>query len=260
MHRPLTENDLRSPGLTRLRHFRLFPEIESTNRWLLERAAELADGTVACAEHQTAGRGRLGRTWEAPRGAAILLSVLLHELPLSTLGLTAALLGAVAAVEALDLATTVRCGLRWPNDLYVRGRKLGGVLGQTTRAGDRLAVVIGVGLNVLQQPGHFPPALADKATSLEIESTGAIDRPAVAAALVRRLDAWLAAPAAGRSAELLRAWRQRCEDPGQRAVLLRDGRRFSGIVEEVSATGDLLVRLDDGSLEPFSAANSTRSC
>ena len=133
---------------------RRFAEIGSTNTWLLERAREGApEGLVAVAEHQTAGRGRRGRTWEAPPGANLLVSFLLRpRLPLERRHLVVAAV-ALAAREACiatggeALAAVV--GLKWPNDLLAGGQKLAGVLAEA----DGDAVVVGMGLNV----GWAPP-------------------------------------------------------------------------------------------------------
>lgn len=264
MHRPLTEADLRSGGPLRRvgGEVRLFDQIDSTNAHLLTHADELPDGAVACAELQTAGRGRLGRAWVAPRGAGVLLSVLLHEPMASPLPALAGLLASVAACEAVETGGDVQAAVRWPNDITAAERKLGGVLVETrpaARAGQRM-LVIGVGLNVLQQVGHFPPELTDKATSLELCSSRPIDRAAVAGALVRRLDAWLTRAAGGDGpAAVRRAWLERCAELGRRVALMHDGRAFSGTVLDVSDDGDLVVQLDEGGRRHFAAATSTRS-
>ncbi len=227
----------------------------------------LGDGAVAFAERQTAGRGRLGRRWESPRGASILLSVLLIEPERSPVLELGALLGAVAACEAIEAATDVVPSVRWPNDIAVGPRKLGGVLAETFPAdGPKLAgaravgLVIGIGINCLQQRGHFRGELAHKATSLEIQSPRSIDRAAIAAALLGRLDAWLASNHPLRQSEQLRAaWRARCADVGTRVTLEHDGRSFAGTMLDIDDTGDLVLQLDEGGRRCFAAATTTRS-
>ncbi len=281
-HRPLTSTDLLPTGpLLRLgRQVFVHDTLDSTNAWLLREAATAGDGAVAWAEFQTAGRGRLGRRWEAPRGSSVLLSVLLHEPADSALLVRGGLLAAVAACEAVEHATHCTAGLRWPNDVMVHGRKLGGVLVESCfrgpqssalRAGPRSsashppvdgrAVVIGVGLNCYQQRGHFPADLVDQATSLEQESLQPVERAAVAASLLARLDAWLsqlATPTTGWPA-LQAAWRVRCNDLGTRVTLQHDNRTFHGTALEVTADGDLLVQLDEGGRRSFAAASTTRA-
>ena len=213
MRHRLSETELLADGpLARLasRVF-TFDEIDSTNAFLLARADELPDGAIAAAEFQSAGRGRQGRQWTAPRGSSVMLSVLLIEPGDSVLLTRATMLASLAACEALDACTDQQVGLRWPNDLVLRGRKLGGVLAEsTTLPPNRGAMVVGIGINCLQQRGHFDNGLAQKATSLEIESVLAIDRPAIAARLVARLDDRLTrlARGGGQAAELaFTCWR-----------------------------------------------------
>lgn len=121
---------------------------ESTQR-LLERS--LGEGAVAVCDEQTAGRGRLGRTWTAPRGTAILCSVLLEpppERPLAQLSLV----GGLAVAETVEAATGAAAGIKWPNDVLLGGRKVAGVLAEAAGG----AVVLGIGLNVNQTVDELP--------------------------------------------------------------------------------------------------------
>ncbi len=152
-------------GLPRVHH----RVLDSTN----ERAKALAGagaphGTVVTAEEQAAGRGRQGRPWVAPRGSSLLASVVLRgleERSRAVLPLTAA----VAVCETAEASADVRCSIKWPNDVWVGGRKLAGILieGQPQEGW----AVLGVGLNVLIR--EFPGELAETATSLLLESSDA---------------------------------------------------------------------------------------
>lgn len=262
MHGPLREIDLLPNGaLRRIGHqVRLLDTVDSTNALLLGRAAELGDGAVVHAEFQSAGRGRLGRRWVAPRGSSIMLSVLLIEPAGSPLLEVGALLGTLAACEAVDQTTDCRPAVRWPNDLVLAGCKLGGVLAEVATLNERRALVIGVGINCLQQRGHFAGELSDKATSLECASESAIQRAPIAAALLRRLDAWLHVGAARSDGWhcLRTAWRDRCADLGMRVTLEQDTRTYTGTVLDIADAGDLVVELDQGGRRHFAAATTTR--
>lgn len=261
-HRPLTESDLLSgAALHRLgRQVYIHETIDSTNAFLLREAASAGDGALAWTESQTAGRGRLGRRWEAPRGSSILLSVLLLEPPDSSLLARAALLGAVAACEAIETVTDCTPSVRWPNDLVLDGRKLGGILAESGSTGHQWALVIGIGINCLQHRGHFSGPLAETATSLECMTSHPVERPTVAAALVARLDAWLVRRGETPQdwAELHAVWQARCADIGTRVTLEQDGRRFTGTVLDISPQADLIVQLDHGGRRHFDAATTTR--
>src|SRR5437763_9636755 len=122
-------------------------ELDSANRHALELARQgVPEGLVVVADHQTAGRGRLGRSWEAPPGSSLLMSVLLRpSLAPERLHLTTVAV-ALAAADACEEVAGFRPALKWPNDLVVDDRKLGGILAEVPEPG---AVVVGLGLNVL---------------------------------------------------------------------------------------------------------------
>lgn len=219
-----------------------------------------ADGAVVFTNFQTAGRGRLGRTWTAPRGAGLLMSVLLVEQSGDPDPAELCLIPAVAACEAIAAVTDVCPTIHWPNDLYVGRRKLAGILVESRRPASSSvasATVIGIGINCLQQTGHFPPELAERATSLEMESHHAIDRALLAIALLHRLDYWLAAPRTWNYEDLRAAWVARAEPVG-REITLRSGEKtHCGTIIDIDPASALVVRLADGSIRAFNAAETT---
>jgi len=158
-----------------------FDELDSTNRYALDRAREgAAAGLVVVADHQRAGRGRLDRTWEAPPGSSLLVSVVLHSpgAPVETHRAVAAT--AVALVRALGAVAGIDAGIKWPNDVVVGDRKLAGILAE--QEGE--ALIVGLGVNVNWEA--FPPELADTATACNLEAGETVDRDAL-------LDGFLAA-------------------------------------------------------------------
>jgi BirA family biotin operon repressor/biotin-[acetyl-CoA-carboxylase] ligase len=269
-HRPLTAADLLPGGpLRRIGAVvRTFETIDSTSAWLLEHFAELPDGAVAVAEFQTHGRGRVGRTWLAPRGSSVLLSVLLFEAGDSPVFSSASMIAAVAAARAIDASTDCRPAIRWPNDLALAGRKVAGVLAESApvRGASRpggapsRALVLGIGINCLQHAGHFPGELAEKATSLELASTRPVDRRCVARAVIRELDRIASTDESRQAsaAEIRREWRARCADLGARVTLEHDGARYAGTVVEIDDDAALIVQLDRGGRRRFGAAQTTR--
>jgi BirA family transcriptional regulator, biotin operon repressor / biotin---[acetyl-CoA-carboxylase] ligase len=172
------------PG-TFFSEIRFFSRLDSTNRYLVDVARRRPQpGLVAVADHQSAGRGRLGRTWEAPPGANLLASVLLAPiLPLEQLHLCSAAVS-LAAAEACAGVAGVDVSLKWPNDLVVADRKLAGVLAETVPSRDARGispdarlVVVGVGINVRWPPpdggagaAPVPDELRATATSIVRES------------------------------------------------------------------------------------------
>jgi BirA family biotin operon repressor/biotin-[acetyl-CoA-carboxylase] ligase len=197
---------------------------DSTN----ERARALAaagapHGTLVTADEQTAGRGRQGRVWTAPPRAAVLMSVVLREF-----GETLPLAAAVAVCEALP----VEAAIKWPNDVWIEGRKVAGILVEG-RPQEGWAV-LGIGLNVTTE--KFPPEL--EATSLALAGASLSTEEALEA-LLAALDRLLSAP----SAEVLTAWRARDALRGRR-VRWNDGNE--GVAAGVADSGALIVDTADG--------------
>ena len=218
-----------------------FDTIDSTNRYVLDEARAGAEaGLVAVADHQTAGRGRLGRTWEALPGSSLLVSVLLRpELPVDRLSrLTQA--AALALADAVAAAAGVRAQLKWPNDLVVHDKKLAGFLAEAEFTGRAArAVVIGAGCNLTADA--FPPELAAHATAVELEAGHTVDRDALLAAF---LDA-LAARLLDLDATLADA-RARSATLGRRVIVELPGARvLEGTATELADDGSLVVRDDD---------------
>ncbi len=222
----------RSPFGTPRRHY---ASTDSTNTRARELAAAGAPGgTVVTAAEQTAGRGRQGRSWTAPPGGALLYSALLR--PLGEEDAMLPLAVPLAVCEAAEaLAPGAKCGVKWPNDVHLRGRKLAGVLIEA-RPQDGWAV-IGVGLNLAIAPDEFPTELRDTATSLFPSGAGSTSARA-AAVLSERLGRWVDADAA----EVLAAWRERDVLRG-REIYWENG---SGVADGVDERGYLLVVGPDG--------------
>jgi BirA family biotin operon repressor/biotin-[acetyl-CoA-carboxylase] ligase len=159
---------------TRFHDVRRFDVIDSTNRYLLQCAADGArDGIVAVADEQTAGRGRLGRTWVAPPGSALLVSVLLRPtLPPERVHL----LTLATALAVIDALPALDARVKWPNDVVVDDRKLAGILAEADGAG---AIVIGMGVNV--RSDALAPEVRDTAAACDV------DRHELLVAWLRRL-------------------------------------------------------------------------
>lgn len=210
---------------------------DSTN----ERARELAaagapGGTVVTAAEQSAGRGRRGRVWSAPPGKALLLSALLRPLELELEHVLLPLAVPVAVCEAIESLAPVTARIKWPNDVWVEGRKVAGVL---IEARPPEWAVIGIGVNVSIAPDEFPSDLRQPAISIG----HGVSVAAVLEAVCSALGGWVAAPGAnvltafGRRDALVGrgvSWEGAGVDPG------------AGIAAGVDERGNLIVELDGG--------------
>lgn len=262
-HRLSAESLSAGPTTRRIgRRIVVLPEVDSTNAYALTRLAEPGDrpdGACIFAEYQTAGRGRLGRRWQTPRGAGLILTALLIERSDATSISRWMMASALAVAEAVGAATDVEPTIRWPNDLYVRDRKLGGILIESRPWPAGRAVAIGIGVNCYQQPGHFPPELRDRATSLDIESSAAVDRTRVARAVLERLDHYLADRNEPSDAVLARRWGEHSADLGARAVLTEKGHTYRGRILDVHPISGLLLALDTGARRCFDPSTTART-
>jgi BirA family biotin operon repressor/biotin-[acetyl-CoA-carboxylase] ligase len=212
-----------------------YPRIGSTN----DRAMELAaagEGALAVviAEEQTAGRGRRGARWWSPPGSGLWMSVVL---PVQRPAPHASLLVGLAVAEAIEaVAVEVRVGIKWPNDLMIRGGKVGGILCESAGA----AVVAGIGIN-LRSLGTTPAmALAYRATSLEAESGKSLAAAELAESIVRRLKARPlvldgAATGALAARDALLGARVETEEHG------------AGVARGIDSSGALVLERPDGS-------------
>jgi BirA family biotin operon repressor/biotin-[acetyl-CoA-carboxylase] ligase len=175
------------------RPYRLVPSCESTQRLLRD---DDRAGTVVATDEQTAGRGRLGRRWEAPRGSSLLFSLLLVP-PVDSDALPELMLVAGRAVAAaIEDETPLVPAVKFPNDVLLGGRKVAGILAEAAEG----RVVLGIGVNVNQTAEELPAETATPATSLRIETGAALARAPLLAAVLDRLereyDAWISGAAA----------------------------------------------------------------
>jgi BirA family biotin operon repressor/biotin-[acetyl-CoA-carboxylase] ligase len=244
---------------TRFADVQWVEETGSTNHDLLELAAAGArGGQVLVADHQTAGRGRLDRSWHAPGGGSLLLSVLLRpELPASDAHLLSTAVG-ISAVEACAELAGVPARLKWPNDLVIDRpdggsyRKLGGILAESIiEHGAVTAVVVGLGLNV-NWPAELPDELREIATALNGLAGHEVDREELLIALLMRLDHWyerVVDPLGTGRDELMGRARQLSSTLGRRVGVDLGAEQIVGTAVELTDDGELVVDVDlDGVL------------
>jgi BirA family transcriptional regulator, biotin operon repressor / biotin---[acetyl-CoA-carboxylase] ligase len=230
-----------APRLGRLaRQVLWYPEISSTS----DVAAAMADGggdegLVVVADMQTAGRGRLGRTWTSPPGAGIYASCIFRPNPQAARLLTMA--AGVAIAEGIGRATGLEVELKWPNDVHCSGRKLAGILAERGRE----HVVLGFGINVLR--AVYPPDLQARATSIELELGRSADRAIVLAECLAALASRYRDLQDGRDADVMTAWRVRGASMiGRRVQWDAAGAVSQGRADRVDDDGALIVRTENG--------------
>jgi BirA family biotin operon repressor/biotin-[acetyl-CoA-carboxylase] ligase len=228
---------------SRFGDIRLLEEVDSTNRYVREAArAGAPEGLVVAAEHQTSGRGRLGRRWEAPPGAALLVSLLLRPAGLAPerLHLVTSAVG-LAAVEACRRSAAFSPELKWPNDLLVGERKLAGILAE--RVDD--AVVVGIGINV----ASAPPG----AVSVDEVAGHPVGREELLVGVLEGVESRY-----GRWDEVAAEYARTCATVGRRVRVEGPGDLVAvGTATAVDAEGRLAVLVDGAGTVTVSAADVT---
>jgi BirA family biotin operon repressor/biotin-[acetyl-CoA-carboxylase] ligase len=230
-------------------------------------AAGAPDGTAVVADAQTRGRGRAGRAWHTTPERGLALSLLLHagcERGVLALLPLAAGLAAARALERLGAQPE----LKWPNDVLLDGRKVAGILCEVRRllaaaggAGD--FAVVGVGVNVAQVAGEFPPGIAETATSLALAGV-ATDREEVAAGFLNALEPLWDELQEGGPDGLLAAWSERARCWGRTVTVRTPAGEVRGVARSLAPDGALILTREDGSetvvragdLEPAGNAGS----
>lgn len=248
-------------------------ETGSTNADAMELARHGApEGVVVVADHQTAGRGRAGRSWTAPPGASLLVSVLLRPPAGVAEGATMAM--ALAAAEAVEEVAGFAPRLKWPNDLVWPGdgsapdRKLAGILaeadwptGSSAASGvrrpapeERVVVVVGIGINVAW-PEDLPEELADVAVACNHVTDVPVDREDLLAALLVRLGHWYGRLVDGDRAALVAAWRKRSATLGRRVRIDLGPDDVVGTAVDITERGHLVVDTLEGERRTFAVGD-----
>jgi BirA family biotin operon repressor/biotin-[acetyl-CoA-carboxylase] ligase len=240
----LIQDGLHTVTVARELHY--FSRLDSTNRLAKELAEKnAANGTLVLAEEQTAGRGRLDRTWLAPAFSSILCSVIFYPdlAPGSLFRLT--MMASVAVASAINRACNLPAKIKWPNDVYIGNKKVCGILTEFSGNKDRIRyAVVGMGLNVnLDFTNHTE--LAGIATSLQAESGRKISRLKILKGLLEELDYQYQLLAAGRADEVRRAWEQHALILGKRVTVYSGDETITGTAQGIDADGHLLL-IDEG--------------
>ncbi|MDE3040563.1 MAG: biotin--[acetyl-CoA-carboxylase] ligase [Nitrospirota bacterium] len=248
---PLTRDTIHSTLSTTWlgRSIELFDCLSSTNREAVQLAqADVEHGTVVAADSQTAGRGRLSRTWFSPAGANLYCSIILRTIRPSN-RLTEwlswlPLISALAAAEAIEQVSSIHVSVKWPNDLLISERKVGGILcesGTGMRSGP--FQIIGVGINVNVDHDDWPADLRDSATSIWQERKIVVDRNRLLAQLLLELEHCIDELALHGTNRLALAYFQRCSTIGQTIkATLANGEMLVGLAEGIGQDGSLRVR------------------
>lgn len=231
--------------------------VGSTNDYLKELAAKgCRSGTVVAAREQVSGKGRLGRTWQSKKDENIAFSVLLrpHIAPTEVACITP--LAGLAVCKALRAFTGLDCKIKWPNDVITGRKKLCGILTEMSAEFDAVEYIItGIGINVDQT--EFPAEIADKATSLLLETGTRFDKNKLLACILQQMEEEFLRDNLELTPQALEEYVSLCVTVGRAVGFTRGGKTFSGTAEGVAPNGALLVKLDSGEVTAVSSGEVT---
>lgn len=236
------------------RKFVHYAVVGSTNTQALLMAGNGAPhGTVVAAEEQTAGRGRFGRTWHSERFAGIYVSVILRPPLAPSAAPILTLMAGVAIHQAVTEVSGLAADIRWPNDLLVEGKKIGGVLTEMSAEVDRIhAVVVGIGLNVNHQ--DMPDDIRPFAASMRMASGRTYSRVQLLAGVLRQIDHFYHVLLEQGSGAIARAWAERSKFAhGMRVRVKTSAGESAAITEGLDPNGSLRLRFDDGRAESLTS-------
>lgn len=243
------------------------PTTHSTNDVAREKARSgAAEGTVVVADEQKAGRGRLGRTWLAPAGSSLLFSLVLRPPFPPERSFVLTMIAASSVAAAVEQVTGLPCGVKWPNDVLIGGRKVAGILSEMSLVeGHTNFVVVGIGLNVNTDLSLLGD-IASTATSLSAELGRPIERETLLCQALLELESRylpllepVSEVAEGKVGTwhqvVFQEWRSRLVVLGQRVIVQGGLGVEEGLAEDVERDGTLLVRRDDGTQLRVSAGD-----
>lgn len=227
-----------------------YDTIHSTNTRAKQLAKEGAPhGTILIAGHQTAGRGRMGRTFQSPQGQGVYLSVILRPEcePAQLMHLTC--VTGVAMMDAVEAVSGIRPQVKWINDLVVSGKKLGGILTEmSVDKGKVEYAIIGIGINCLQGEDDFPPEIASLATSLSLVAKKTVTPDALAAAIVEAL--WkLSGMLFTHKNQLMDRYRENCITLGKEVQVIHSDTIRPGKAIGMDNDGGLWIEYADGTAQ-----------
>jgi len=232
-----------------------FGQIESTNDVAMSSAAQQGTGgLVVTAESQRAGRGRRGGRWICPARSGLLFSVLLTDSPEQLDQEPTTIAAGLAVAEGIEESTSLKCDLKWPNDVRIDGRKVAGVLIESRSQGDTQATAIGIGVNVTAGPP--PDEIGRPATHIAAHEPDP-GRIELLRSILRRLEYWRREVIARRYDQLHEGWTSRCGMLHQRVRILSRGVEYVGRTVDISPLEGLVLACDSGIHVHLPAAVST---
>jgi len=212
------------------------------------------EGTVIIADEQKNGRGRFGRNWISPPGVNLYFTVILKPTLFPENISIVTLAAAVAVASSVREYTGIEAEIKWPNDILIHGRKIGGILVEMKSMGERIDLLnIGIGLNVNMQLDTIPEDIRPFTTSLKTESKTDIDRCSLLNVILRQLEQIYKMILNGDKQTLINEWIQLNCTIGKEVSVQSQNSTIRGVADSVNDNGELRIRLESGNIETVNA-------
>jgi len=236
--------------------------VDSTNTYAIKLAENGSPhGTLIIADTQTKGRGRLGRNWFSPPKKNIYMSIILRPEIKAEEATLLTIMAGVASARALRNTTGLGVKLKWPNDIVMFEKKLGGILTETkTNHGRLIFAVIGIGINVNMVAKDFPSGIRSFSTSIKIDLGKSIPLPPIIAKIVKETEQWYKVLTGGNRDILLNEWRQLSATLGSNVKVTVGSKAVTGIAEDIDDKGMLILRLLSGEVKKISTGDVINFC
>ncbi|MBC2723619.1 MAG: biotin--[acetyl-CoA-carboxylase] ligase [Desulfosporosinus sp.] len=233
----------------------LYREVTSTNSIAKHMAKYGAgEGTIVMSRSQSSGRGRMQRHWSCPPGKGLLLSMILKPEISVQFVPQFTLLTAVVVAETIKTVTGFRAGIKWPNDIYINGKKVCGILAESSFSRAKIEyLIIGLGINVNLSIHHLPPDCQDTSTSLSLELGQNVSRIKLLKQFIISWDEHIRGFLKAGHPYLRSKWIENNVTLGQNVTVNKGNHSINGLTLDISEKGGLIVRLSDGSLHEYLA-------
>jgi BirA family biotin operon repressor/biotin-[acetyl-CoA-carboxylase] ligase len=236
-----------------------YPAIASTNTAAAELAAKgQREGAVIIADSQTEGRGRRGRLWVSPAGKNLYLSIIMRpDLPPRDAAMLT-FMSSVACASAIQRLSSVAISIKWPNDLMVADKKLGGILTEMKTNADSIDyAVIGIGININLLTADMPDIIRETATSVMIQTGRPQSRTQYALEIIKSLDYWYSILLQSGKVPVIEAWQSLSSTLGRTVTATTGEVTLTGLAEGIDNEGLLILRLADSSVMKINAGDIT---
>ncbi len=214
-----------------------------------------ADGIIIVCETQTAGRGRRGRQWSCPTGKGILMSMVLRpQIAVPAVPLLTLLTGVVVA-ETIHKATGCTVGIKWPNDIIISGKKVCGILAESSISSQGVPehVIMGIGINVNLEKSDLPSDCMETSTSLKMELGKPLSRLSILREFIAAWDEHYQAFLQNGNEYIFKKWKENNITLGRTVTISKGSESIIGMAVDISDRGGLVIRLSNGTLEEFMA-------